>query len=189
MDKNTLRKVYKEKRGTLDSETMEDLSIAIANNALRSRIWHHSTYHIFLPISRQKEIDTSYLLTIIQGKDKNAVISRSDFSDGSMRHYLLTDSTVIRNNSYGIPEPQSGIELHPEQLDVVFIPLLAYDTLGNRVGYGKGYYDRFLASCRKDVLKIGLSFFEPCEPISDISENDIPLDMCITPETVYEFRT
>lgn len=74
------------------------------------------------------------------------------------------------------------------KIDVVFVPLLAYDNKGNRVGYGKGFYDHFLSECREDVVKIGLSFFEPEEAIEDVSATDIRLDYCVTPMTVYNFR-
>lgn len=188
MNKTDLRTLYKEKRGKMDQDTIENLSLALANKALKAPIWQFNTYHLFLPIARHKEVDTSFLLSALQGKDKDVVISRSDFSDGSMRHFLLTEDTAIRVNSYGIPEPQSGPEVQADTLDVVFIPLLAYDRQGNRVGYGKGFYDRFLANCPEHTIKAGLSFFPPCSVIDDIAGQDIALDMCITPEEIYDFR-
>lgn len=188
MTKSELRKLYKQKRENLSSESIENLSIDIANNAIRAGIWNFNTYHLFLSIDRLKEIDTTYLLSVIQGKDKEVVISRSDFNDGTMTHFLLTDNTVIKPNRFGIPEPISGLEIKPSQLDVVFIPLLAYDKKGNRVGYGKGFYDRFLSECNKETLKVGLSFFPPCENITGMDKNDIPLDLCVTPTGVYDFR-
>jgi len=80
-----------------------------------------------------------------------------------------------------------GIEVDEEKIQVVFIPLLAFDLLGNRVGYGKGYYDTFLKNCNDSILKIGLSLFEAEKEIIDIHENDVPLNFCVTPEQVYEF--
>ena len=71
-----------------------------------------------------------------------------------MVHLLLQDNTSLRVSNYGVPEPVSGIEIPPSQIDVVFVPLLAFDELGNRVGYGKGYYDRFLTTCRGDTIFI-----------------------------------
>jgi 5-formyltetrahydrofolate cyclo-ligase len=104
-----------------------------------------------------------------------------------MTHFLLTDNTVLRKSSYHIPEPVDGIEINENKIDVVFIPLLAYDKLGNRVGYGKGFYDRFLAKCKPETLKIGLSFFEAENEISDVNESDIKLDYCVTPNKIYTF--
>ena len=87
----------------------------------------------------------------------------------------------------GIPEPVDGLEVPASKLDVVFVPLLAFDKKGHRVGYGGGFYDRFLKSCKKDVLKIGLSFFLPELEIEDIHSDDIPLDFCVTPGEVFRF--
>jgi len=104
-----------------------------------------------------------------------------------MSHFLLTDNTVLKKSLYGIPEPVDGIEIAPNKIDVVFIPLLAFDNVGNRVGYGKGFYDQFLSECKPDVIKIGLSFFEPESFIEDINKNDIPLNYCVTPNKVFSF--
>jgi 5-formyltetrahydrofolate cyclo-ligase len=55
------------------------------------------------------------------------------------------------------------------------------------VGYGKGYYDRYLKRCAQDVVKIGFSYFDAIDAIEDINEFDVPLNYCITPMRVYEF--
>ena len=104
-----------------------------------------------------------------------------------MAHFLLTDNTKIKKNEYNIPEPVNGLEVPSNKIDVVFVPLLAFDKTGNRVGYGKGFYDKFLSECKPDAIKIGLSFFEAEELISDIFEGDIKLDYCVTPNDVYSF--
>lgn len=178
--KKKLRNTYKAARKALTNEQREDYSIAIANQALKLDIWHYEYYHVFLPIARHHEINTEYLLHILQGKDKNILLPKAHFETKKMEHYLLTDSTKIATNEYGIPEPQNGIKLPITQAQVIFIPLLAYDKKGNRIGYGGGFYDRALAHANPELVKIGLSFFEPENHI-DTSQNDIPLDMCITP--------
>jgi len=104
-----------------------------------------------------------------------------------MTHFLLTDSTKFAKNKYGISEPVDGLEVPVAKIDVVFVPLLAFDKLGHRVGYGKGFYDTFLMECRPETLKIGLSFFEAEESIDDVWEGDRKLDYCITPKTIYKF--
>jgi 5-formyltetrahydrofolate cyclo-ligase len=178
--KEVLRKQYIQRRLALTLDQVEEYSLQIANNALEIDIWNHSNYHIFLPIEKQKEINTEYLLHVLQGKDKNVVISRSNFKDFSMSNYLLTDQTKLTVNTYGIPEPdENGIAIDEKSIDVVFVPLVAVDRFGNRVGYGKGFYDRFLKKCRPDVLKIGLSFFTPREVKIDPSSTDVGLDYII----------
>jgi 5-formyltetrahydrofolate cyclo-ligase len=187
MTKSELRKKYKLFRKNLSADHIEDLSLAISNQLLQLPIWAYNFYHIFLSIEELKEINTDYILNILSGKDKNIVISKSHMDTGLMTHFLLTDNTVLRKSSYHIPEPVDGIEINENKIDVVFIPLLAYDKLGNRVGYGKGFYDRFLAKCKPETLKIGLSFFEAENEISDVNESDIKLDYCVTPNKIYTF--
>ena len=68
------------------------------------------------------------------------------------------------------------------------VPLLAYDKTGHRVGYGKGYYDRFLKETRPDCLKIGLSAFQAEAEIPDTHEGDVRLDMCLTPHETIRFN-
>lgn len=186
MDKKQLRKYYKELRNKLSEEKREEKSLKIANRSLELPIWDKLYYHIFLTIKKQKEINTDYLLQILHGKDKNIVVSKSDFHTNEMIHYLLQDNTPLSLSSYGIPEPTNGIRLSPEVIDIVFVPLLAFDKKGHRIGYGKGFYDRFLAQCTPDTIFIGLSFFEAEESIAH-EPTDIPLHYCITPERTYTF--
>lgn len=187
MIKTELRTLYKSKRSTLSAETLEDLSFEIANQLLKLPIWDKSFYHMFLSIQEFKEVNTELILNILSGKDKNIVISKSDFKTLEMTHYLLTDSTVIKIGHFNIPEPVDGIEISTDKIEVVFVPLLAFDKQGHRVGYGKGFYDVFLKKCNPKTIKIGLSFFEIEDVIEDTNENDMKLDFCVTPNQVYKF--
>lgn len=187
MNKKALRQKYKEKRQKLSSEEIEENSLAIANNLLRLKVWEKTYFHVFLPIVEQKEVDTEFVLQVLAGKDKEVVISKSDFETREMSHFLLTDNTKVVKNEYNIPEPANGLPVPTEMIDVVFVPLLAYDKQGNRVGYGKGFYDKFLSKCKPDVIKIGLSFFEPEEQIEDVLETDVKLDFCVTDKDIFKF--
>ena len=185
MNKEDFRKKYKSLRTAISDEDLEGLSIAIANNSLKLPIWEFSNYHIFLPIINKKEINTEFILHILQGKDKSIMIPKVK-NNRAMSHILLQDNTALKLSKYGVPEPISGIEILPSKIDVVFVPLLAYDIKGNRLGYGKGFYDRFLEKCNSETIIIGLSLFEPEQEIP--SENsDIPLNFCITPTKIYAF--
>jgi 5-formyltetrahydrofolate cyclo-ligase len=187
MTKAELRKQYKLLRKTLSEDQIDNLSLKIANQLLTIPIWNHQFYHIFLSITEYKEVNTDYILNILSGKDKHIVVSKSDFSTVEMTHYLLTDSTEIKKNKWHIPEPIDGIKIDSNQIEAVFIPLLAFDQTGHRVGYGKGFYDKFLANCKSETIKIGLSFFKSTAQISDVFESDVPLDYCVTPEKIYTF--
>ncbi len=189
MTKEQLRKKYKKLRATLSETEREEASIAIANQSLQLDIWHYNYYHIFLPIEKHNEVNTAYLLSVLSGKDKNILVPKSDFRDTSMKSILLLDNTKFIKTEYGITEPTEGIEIASDKIAVVFVPLLGYDLQGNRVGYGKGFYDRFLSSCKADVLKIGLSFFDPEENIKDKEDSDIALDYCITSKRIWKFSS
>jgi 5-formyltetrahydrofolate cyclo-ligase len=187
MFKKEIRLKYKELRNSLSESQIEEMSLAIANEVLLLPIWEKTYFHVFLSIEEQKEVNTEYLLHLLSGKDKEICISKSDFETRKMTHYLLTDNTKIKKNEYNIPEPIDGIEVPSHKMEVVFIPLLAYDTYGNRVGYGKGFYDKFLAECNPNTIKIGLSFFEPEELISDVNASDIQLNYCVTPNRIIKY--
>ncbi|CAM3943272.1 5-formyltetrahydrofolate cyclo-ligase [Flavobacterium weaverense] len=187
MKKTELRLKYKELRKSFSENQNEEMSLAIANNLISLPIWDKTYFHIFLPITEHNEVDTEFVLHLLSGKDKEIVISRSDFETRNMQHFLLTDNTKIEKNEYNIPEPVDGIEVPSAKIDVVFVPLLAFDKKGHRAGYGKGFYDKFLSECKPETIKIGLSFFEAEELIEDVFEGDIQLNYCVTPEEVYEF--
>jgi 5-formyltetrahydrofolate cyclo-ligase len=187
MNKKELRTKYKDLRKSLSFDEIMNDSLAIANFCIDLPIWDKTYFHLFLPIEKQKEINTEFILQILAGRDKEVVISKSNFGDASMKHYLLTDNTKIKVNDYGIPEPVDGIEVPTSKIEVVFVPLLAYDKKGNRVGYGKGFYDNFLSECNSETIKIGLSYFDPEDIITDVFENDIKLNFCITPYAIYKF--
>ena len=186
MKKTDLRKKYSTLRQSLTQNEVDNLSIEIANRTLQLPIWDKAYYHIFLSISEKKEINTEFLLHILQGKDISICIPKANFKTYEMQHVLLQENTPIKISAYGIPEPVDGIAISPRQLDVVFVPLLAFDTQGNRVWYGKGFYDRFLAQCKPECLKIGLSFFES-EPTVLADSSDFPLNYCVTPKKTYRF--
>ena len=186
-NKKELRLHYKNLRAALSPDEIEEKSLAVANELLQLPIWDKTYYHVFLPIEEQKEINTEYVLHLLSGKDKEIVISKSDFETRKMSHFLLTDNTKIKKNEYNIPEPVNGLPVPSETIEVVFVPLLAFDIFGNRIGYGKGFYDKFLAECKPETIKIGLSVFEAVNQIDDVFESDVKLDYCVTPEKIYTF--
>jgi 5-formyltetrahydrofolate cyclo-ligase len=187
MFKKELRLKYKVKRQELSDTEVENFSLAIANKVLKLPIWEKTYFHVFLPITEQKEVNTEFILHLLAGKDKEIIMSKSDFQTRKMIHFLLTDNTKIKKNKYNIPEPVDGLEVPTRKIEVVFVPLRAYDNAGHRTGYGKGFYDKFLAECNPEIIKVGLSFFEPDAIIQDIFENDVKLNYCVTPNGVYEF--
>ncbi|UOQ66462.1 5-formyltetrahydrofolate cyclo-ligase [Hymenobacter volaticus] len=145
--------------------------------------------HVFLPIPQQHEPDTWRIIHRIWERKLPVQLAVPVVQpDGqSLRHYHLTPATTLVGNRWGIPEPVGAAEVFPQQFDAVLVPLLAFDEEGHRVGYGKGFYDRFLLECRPEVLRIGLSLEPPVPKITDAWLGDVQLNACVTPEEVRWF--
>ena len=188
MEKSALRKIYLEKRKNLPEEIWIQKCRQIKNQLFNYFDFSSiHTVHCFLPMAGKKEIDTWPIIKALQQKHIRVVVSKSNLQNTSMEHYLLTPTTEIQNNAWGIPEPVSGETIAIHDIDMVMVPLLAFDHFGHRVGYGKGFYDRFLAQCIPATRKIGLSLQSPVEKIEDAGPHDILLDYCVTPEKVWKF--
>jgi 5-formyltetrahydrofolate cyclo-ligase len=188
MTKAELRTIYKGKRAQLSSQDVAKSADLILINFQHIRLPFISFVHTYIAAEKLLETDTSPITRYLKFKnpDLAILVPKIDIS-GVMQHFQFSDEMELVKNSFGIAEPANGETFLAAEIDLVLVPLLAFDKNGYRVGYGKGYYDRFLSECREDVIKIGLSFFEPEEQIDDINQFDIPLNYCITPQQVYEF--
>ncbi len=185
MNKIEARKKYLDLRKKLDNVQIISKSISISNNLQDLPIWEHNFYHIYLPIKEKNEVDTMPIINILNNKKKKVLIPKSDFNNTTMKSFLLNDNTVLKKNNFGITEPINNEEFLG-RIDVIFIPLVAYDLIGNRVGYGKGFYDKFLRNQNNKILRVGLSFFNPEKRIK-IDEHDENLDFCVTPNRIFSF--
>jgi 5-formyltetrahydrofolate cyclo-ligase len=143
----------------------------------------------YYPLSERNEFDIALCATQVQIKFPDVKLSwpRIDSTTLEMEAYMVQKDGLYAKNRYNILEPLNGEWIQPELIDLVFVPLIAFDQKGFRVGYGKGFYDRYLTRCRPEVIKIGFSFFEALEQIDDIDGFDVPLSFCITPSRIYEF--
>jgi 5-formyltetrahydrofolate cyclo-ligase len=143
----------------------------------------------YWPLEETHEPNTHLFSDYLEFLNPDIVVCfpKTNFIDKSIQAVQTDDDTRFRKNQYNIYEPELGDLISPASLDIIFVPLLAFDKKGIRVGYGQGFYDRFLAACRTDCLKIGFSYFEPFDTIDDTHEFDLPLDLCVTPTTVYAF--
>ncbi|MBO9730941.1 MAG: 5-formyltetrahydrofolate cyclo-ligase [Chitinophaga sp.] len=188
--KKDIRKHFLEQRLNMDDDTAGALNERLLANCRQLDYSRNHIAHVFLPISEKKEVDTWPLVKWLreQYPQLEWVLSRSDMKTGDMTHLLWKTNTILVKNKFGIPEPAEGIEVQPENIDLVFVPLLAFDLAGQRVGYGKGMYDRFLQQCAPGVRTIGLSLFEPVPEINDVDAWDVPLQTVVTPERIYHFK-
>jgi 5-formyltetrahydrofolate cyclo-ligase len=190
LTKKDIRKEYLEKRLNLPDDVIATLNRELLDQCRRLDYSAFKMAHIFLPITEKREVDTHALVNWAREVYPSLewVLSRSDMRHASMEHFLWKRDTVLVKNAYGIPEPAGGTMVQPADMDLVFVPMLAFDMQGQRVGYGKGMYDRFLKQCSPTVTTVGLSLFEPVTAITDMGENDVPLHLVVTPQTIYDFK-
>lgn len=147
-------------------------------------------YQIFLPIPRQKEPDTWRILQQTW-KEKPSIktfVPVSDFKRTLMQSALITSDTEIKALKYGIPEPGTKPEVLEPFLDIIFIPMVTADKAGHRIGYGGGFYDRFLEKNHQNVLKVGLSLAPLLDPVPFFKPFDQKMDYCITPFELIKFK-
>ncbi len=190
MRKKEIRSFYLNARKNLSSQKLEEISIEAADCFFNNfDLKSVKCSHIFLSIPLQAEINTKYIIDRFWKSypDIDISIPKTDRANLSIDSYYFTPTTVLEENPWKIPEPINAQPTPHELIDLVFLPMLAFDERGYRVGYGKGFYDRFLATCRKDVLKIGLSCFPSTDLIEDVDKFDIPMNYCIVGKELYRF--
>ena len=183
--KSQLRQDYRTHRVSLSEEEYQQKNQQLAERLFATYSFT-GTVHCFLPNERQREEDTWPIIRRLWAMPSVRVLApRCRRSGNELTHHVLTPDTRLEDNRWGIPEPADGQEYPASSIDWVLVPLLAFDRRGHRVGYGKGFYDRFLAECRPDARKIGLSLFAPVVAIDDIGSQDVALDAAVTPDRVW----
>lgn len=188
MTKTELRKVYVARRKALGEGEEFQLSRQICDLFFASTdLSLIKILHCYLPIENKREPDTWLIMDRIRREFPHIRLVIPKVTGNEIENFFFEGLHQLEKNKWGIPEPRQGVPADPQKIDAVVVPLLAYDTNGHRVGYGKGYYDRFLSQCQPSCARIGLSFFEPESHIDDVSPYDIALTRCITPSGVVDF--
>ena len=188
MQKKEIRKIALTERMKLTEEQVQSFSHKILENLVAYFDFSDlQTIHTFLPISSKNEPNTLLIINELKLKYPHLkfVISKADFTNNTLQNYYYDPSKIAINN-YGIPEPTGGDICETEAIDLVLVPLLAYDNKGYRVGYGKGFYDKFLSTCHTNVITVGIAFTEPIAHISDLNEHDIPLQFVVNPQKILK---
>ena len=191
MKKKQFRKIYLEKMKSQTPFEREEKSRLIAERFFDEfDLTNIKFLHLFLAIEKFGEIKTDFIFRGIWRDFPHikTVVPRVDFAENLMHSVEFDEAVKLAPNKWEIHEPAGDEFVENELIDAVLVPLLCFDLQGFRVGYGRGFYDRFLATCRADTLKIGLSFFEPIREIADVSEFDIKLDFCVTPDNIYKLN-
>jgi 5-formyltetrahydrofolate cyclo-ligase len=188
MDKSGLREEYKLRRSQLSSSDIKSYSEKIFTLIKSHFTLDNKTVHIFLPISKFNEINTMSFIEFLFELKCTVATSITHLSPLGLSHCIINEKTSYETDKFGIPSPINGAAISEGKIDVVIIPLLAFDNKGARVGYGKGLYDRFLTQCNPNCIKIGVSIFDPIDYISGVNKDDIALDYCATPNKIYTFK-
>lgn len=191
MTKAEVRKIYLRKQKSLSAYERSERNLHIATRFFeRFDLTKMRFLHTFLSIAKNGEVETLHIRKRLwkEFPEITTVAPRVDFQTMTLENRLFDAATSFVENVWGIPEPSDGETVAVEKIDVCLVPLLGFDEKGFRVGYGKGFYDRFLSECRPDCLKIGLSYFEPTTKIANVQKFDVKLDFCVTPQTVFGFK-
>ena len=186
MKKSQIRKSITEQRSQISFAELQALSLKLLEQFKSLDLSNVINLHIFLPIAEKKEPDTFLFIDWLQENhpEINIIVPRADFETSLMTHHVYPGRSGLSKNLFNILEP-SGDHLHQGEVDLVLIPMLAFDLKGFRVGYGKGFYDRFLQGIT--TLKVGLCLYPPIEAIEDITAHDVKLDLCLTPNEIFSF--
>jgi 5-formyltetrahydrofolate cyclo-ligase len=192
MTKEKLRQEFLDRRNALRTEDLHRRDRAIADSVLlQISSFSSACLHTFLPQREKNEINTMLFIGEIWRSGQNIQIVAPRVVPGTreMEHFLLTPETTLIENKWGIPEPDPSTSQRVDIQNIghIIIPLLAFDVDGYRVGYGGGFYDRFLANCKPSSVKTGLSFFEPVQKIENLDEFDVKMDYCFTPTQTYNW--
>jgi 5-formyltetrahydrofolate cyclo-ligase len=191
MSKEELRKIYLQKRRSLTDMEYEKLSIQLCENFFNQvDLSSIKVLHVFIPITKNKEPNTTFIIEIIQKRFKqiSLVVPRVNHATEEMENFIFEGFHQLEKNKWEILEPLRGKGIESKEIDLVLIPLLAFDEEGHRVGYGKGFYDKLLSKCKPDCKRVGLSLLDPIKKIEDINPHDKKLHACITPEKTWNFE-
>jgi len=189
MLKKDARKLFKEKRLKLseaERSKMDDLLLIQFQTVDLPFLASLLTYW---PIEENNEPNTHLLTEFLRFRNPELKICYpvSNFETTTMYAVATDIDTPFEKKHFNVYEPDGDAFIPPGDIDMVIVPLLAFDQEGYRVGYGKGFYDKWLAECRDDCIKAGFCYFDPVERIDDRHDFDVPLDLCITPQNVYVF--
>ena len=167
------------------SAEVEDLSKSIFKHFLEAfDMSKVKNVHIFLPIKQKNEVSTWEFIEYFWKEEISVFVPK--MAQNEIKTIQLKPDTPLKENDWGILEPEDDF-VEDIKYDIIITPLLYCDNQGNRVGYGKGFYDMFFSKINHNVLKVGVSFFPPVALISDVSEQDVPLDYLVTPTEVLSF--
>ena len=189
MKKSELRQTYLARQKAISQEDRLERSEAIADLFIRTfDLGRIKFLHSFIPIKKFNEVDTKLIFEKVwlDFPDIQIVVPRVDHKTNEMKSLIFDRDTELFSSAWEIDEPAHDEIVADDEIDMVLTPGVCFDKAGHRVGYGKGFYDRFLRKCRSDCVKVGLSFFDPVERIDDVHDGDVRLDFIVREEEVFD---
>ena len=183
--KSDLRQLFRNKRSKLSSQELYKASIQLFEHIKTNKLIEGNLVMLYMSSQIHLELPTDILFSL--SDHCHVCVPKVIDKNGFMEAVMWDKNMPTSTNEWGIKEPLKEAYISPENIDAVVVPLLCFDTIGHRVGYGKGYYDRFLERCSKEVKTIGLSYFESVDKITDVEATDVPLDIVVTPKNIYRF--
>lgn len=179
--KNLIRQVLRGRKDVMNPEDRLEKSRAICRHLL-ALIRDHETVMVYT--SKEKEVNTVPLITALFSRGNPVVVPIIVREDVSLRLSYLKDFSALVPSTFGVPEPiGSEIPARGEDIDTIVLPMLGFDRTGGRIGYGAGYYDRFLEK-HPALCTIGIAF--ACQEIESLplDENDVRMDYIVTEEGI-----
>lgn len=187
MTKHELRTLYLEKRKLLTEAEVKSASECIFSRfSVAFPVTAGQKFHVFISISKFNEVHTAPFINELWEKGARVFVPK--MLDGEIISVEIFPDTEMIQNSWGIREPESNKDARVKDFDYIITPLLYCDRSGGRVGYGKGFYDRFFATLEPNCSKVGVGFFAPGLPVADLTKEDVPLDYLVTPDEILSFR-
>jgi 5-formyltetrahydrofolate cyclo-ligase len=187
MTKTEIRNIYQKKRNQLSDNDIIHLSKNITSIFIEKFNLTNKKISVFTPIISKKEVNTFPLIDALIQNNCSVYLPKWNINTNLLDHFLYRNDSQLIKNKFGILEPHHGNTISPNELEYVVVPNLIIDIYGNRIGYGKGIYDRFLNQCNETCKFIGLNYFEPFEKCIQTEITDIPIHYCITPSNYYSF--
>lgn len=184
LQKKYIRNFFLRIRKNLSEEEVNCYSEMIFTVLKEENFLSYKSYHIFIPIVENKEVNTHFILHYLLKNKKKMYVPKIVNND--IVSIEWNETTELVKNKWNIFEPYSTENQCKKTFDVIFIPMLACDKHGNRIGYGKGFYDRFLAT-QPFAKKIGLCFFDELNDVFETNAFDIKLDYLATPLRIVSF--
>lgn len=177
--KQEIRKKLLRRRSELGRKEYQNKSEQIIQNLEKQLEFKNaSTIHCYVSMNERNEVNTHSLIKHIIDSGKKLAVSITNFDDGTLSHRYLNNFEDLQRNKWGVLEPGDGEEADVEDLDLIIVPMVGGDEDKNRIGYGKGFYDRFLE--KADCPTIGL-LFDCCLVESiPVESFDVALHKCIT---------